>query len=701
MIAYLYRLPGWFLSPDDKPTWQVFQAVLSNAQSSQVECETITTPTLSTISVQSTISTSTFNTFDSFQAFNYIKYKSNWYQITEVTYVSDNSQVIEINGTIDLYLTWIVSMFNEEGTVLDPTIVYFNQKHLNRFVYNTNLSSTSPPKMVLYQYQFYLLGIHETLKNVGSKRNKSWYHSGNYTYATSTSTIAQANYYAGNSVGAQLLTIQAFPVLIWIESTHAISLPGGSSYPFPFGIGGIGGKHGQPVWWQITEQNPILPEYYTGIYLLPVPLNSLFAEMNHNQQTITVTDFLNQHLNANDYNSDNDKILLGPTNQYYAIANDFNGNYASDGSITEPAILNFNHCNVRMYGQDSTVNLTAFNYYTTNIDSTTNPATTIIEQLYLYLGSFCITISPPNMTLTNIPFCLYSRKYNANSLGTADILAWNYNPINDAIFSIIMKAEAPSTTDAWSQYMANNKNNYEMGLNIAQLMAQNAQASVKMAHASYGGSIASYDNVFSDLISIVKGSFGSQVANTYNLGIESNTIAPNDANIQQDKLNYMKTGMKADYSRVSNLRVSASSNINTLYDSSYIWIYEYIPQFEQITVINYYALNGYLLERWDAWGNWNNRTYCNYVKCSQWCNALGTYIPLSYRSGVDHLFNIGFRVWSEAAFNGSYSSVPYSSILVNSNNGTYNNVERNENNNEVCYLCNVDNDTLISGDELG
>ena len=90
--------------------------------------------------------------------------------------------------------------------------------------------------------------------------------------------------------------------------------------------------------------------------------------MNSNQQTDTVTKFISQHLNANDYNSDNDKVLLGPTNQYYAIANEFNGNYVTDGSLLEPAVLNFNHVNVRMYGQDNTVNLTAFNYYVINPD---------------------------------------------------------------------------------------------------------------------------------------------------------------------------------------------------------------------------------------------------------------------------------------------------------------------------------------------
>lgn len=85
-------------------------------------------------------------------------------------------------------------MFNEEGTVLDSAIVYFNQKHLNRFVYNTNLGSTSPPKMVLYQYQFYLLNRHPTLNNAGTKLMKNYYTANNYTYAEN-GLNAQRNYY--------------------------------------------------------------------------------------------------------------------------------------------------------------------------------------------------------------------------------------------------------------------------------------------------------------------------------------------------------------------------------------------------------------------------------------------------------------------------------------------------------------------------
>lgn len=699
MIAYLYRLPGWFLSPDDKPTYQVFQAVLSTATSSQVECETITTPTLSTISVQSTISTSAYNTFDSFQAFNYIKYKSNWYQITEVTYVSENNEVIEINGTIDLYLTWIVSMFNESGNVLDSTIVYFNQKHLNRFIYNTNLSVTAPPKMVLYQYQFYLLNRHPTLNNVGTKLVKNYYTANNYTYANNGLT-AQQNYYTSNSIASINSNISAYVYCLWKLNVNETDVPIPATYPVPGALGSVNDNTG-PIWWQFIKQQN-WQDYYTGIYTLPLPINNWIQLTNHSVATISVPDVTGNNVTGSysGYNSADWTCIALTVNQLFANATMFNGTYAVDGSVEEPAVLNWCHGNVRMYGQDNTIDVTSFNYYVTNINSTTNPATTVINQLYLYLGSFMLTISSPNMMLTNIPISLYSIYYNNSAaLGPAWISCWNYNALNDAIFSIILKNELPSLTTAWGNYIANNKNNYSMALNVANLQCQNAQASIKMANANYGGSVASYDNVAADLLNIVKGSFSSQVASTYNASIEANTIAPNDANIQQDKLNYLQTGMKADYSRVSNMRVSAQDCPNALYDSTYTWIYEYLPLYEQYVVINYYALNGYVLERWDKWGNWKNRKYCNYIKCSNWCNALGTYIPLVYRSGVDHLFNIGFRVWMNVAFSSNYEAVPYNNIIANSVVGyyTYNNSELNENNDEICFLTSTTNENLLRG----
>lgn len=63
------------------------------------------------------------------------------------------------------------------------------------------------------------------------------------------------------------------------------------------------------------------------------------------------------------------------------------------------------------------------------------------------------------------------------------------------------------------------------------------------------------------------------------------------------------------------------------------------------------------------------------------------------------MFNIGFRVWSQAAFNSNYQAVPYDQVIANITEGeyTYNNYERDENNDEVCFLDGITNETLLSG----
>ena len=698
MIAYLYRLPGWLQSPDDKPTYQTFQAILKQYASTKTECKTVSQPTLSTIEVQSSFKSSSFNTFDTFQAFNYINYGNNWYIITDVNYDSVNNSVITIHGEMDYYLTWVVQLLNEQGTLLDTTMVYFNQKHCNRFIFNTKLNSTNPPKMVLYQYQFYLLAKHPCLSNIGSKVLKNYYTAANYTYADN-GLQAQPTYYTTTSIANNNSNLQAYIYCLWKLNVNESDVPA-TTYPVPGGLGSVGSSVG-PGWWQFVQQQQ-WQDYYTGIYTLPVPINNLIQNDNNTVSTITVPNLTGNNVSGSYSNYDsNHWITIALTvNQLYANATAFNGTYAFDYSIIDPVVINWCRCNVRMYGQDNSVDPTSFNYYVTNVDSTTLDTKTVINQLYLFLGSFMLTISPPNMMLTNIPMSLYSSYYNNNNLGTAWISSWNYNAVNDAIFSIILKNELPSLTTAWGNYIANNKNNYSMALNIANLDCQNAQAGVNVAHAKYGASIASYDNVASDIFSVITGSFANKVAGTYEASINSNIIAPNEANIQQDKYNYLKTGMKKDYSRVSNMRVSAQDCPNTLFDSTYTWIYEYLPHYEAVAVVNYYALNGYLLERWDQWGNWNNRLLCNYVKCTNWCNAMGTFIPLAYRTSVDHVFNQGFRVWNNTTFrNVGYDAVPYQLVVTSTTDtseGHYNNVEQNYNNDEVCLLCNVNNDYLLS-----
>lgn len=690
MIAKLFKLPGWFLSPDDKPTFNTYAAVTNSLTGTTAK--TISVPSLDTIVVQSTFTAdeSQAEKFSMFNAYNYIQYGNNWYQITEVDYVSENNNVIQVTGKLDVYLTWIIPYMEEIPLPVIANIkVYFKQKHLNRYIYNTNYDNGL---MVYYQYQFYLLAKHPQLSNASSKVLKNVYTTANYQYQTQTNTTlnAQPNYY-GSAITNVNPNLSAYVGILWkLASGNSVQVA--SNYMVPFGIGGIDGTN-QPTWSQLVA-NTAWEDYWEGIYIFPLPLTQLLSSPPFSTTSTTVQAFTNQSLTSGSYNSSNDYILTLPTNQLYALAIGFSGTIAADNSGTEPAILNWCKCNVRMYGQDNTIDPTSFNY-------SQPEENTVIWQLYNYLGSFMLTISPPNQMITNIPMSLYSNYYSNQSWVATNFNAWNYNNVNDAIFSIMLKNELPSVTTAWGNYIANNKNSYGMALNITGLECQNAQARIKEAKATYGGSIASFDNVGADLLSIISGSFGNKVASTYNAGIEANTIAPNDADMQQDRLNYLKTGMKQDYSRVSNMRVSAQDCANTLFDSTYTWIYEYPAPFEQLAIINYYALYGYILERWDYWASWNNRKYCNYVKCANWCNAMGTTIPIQYRNTVDSIFNQGFRVWNVAAFNNDYGAIPYNQVIMNTQSTTtpvqYNNVELNENNQEVCYINGITEEQLLQG----
>ena len=151
--------------------------------------------------------------------------------------------------------------------------------------------------------------------------------------------------------------------------------------------------------------------------------------------------------------------------------------------------------------------------------------------------------------------------------------------------------------------------------------------------------------------------------------------------------------MKADYTRTSNMRTSAISTINTLYDSTFCLVFEYPPFYEQIAVINYYALFGYKLQRWLPFKYWNNRKLCNYVKIANFTNALIGNNPQAfnayYRGAIDSLLNKGVRIWNSATFPNAnpFQPLKYESVIMNGSN-TYTNTELNETNDELNYLVN-------------
>lgn len=715
MVAQLLIMPPWFVSPDDKPSYELFQAAINNSSYVSVECKTIEAPTLSELVIQTSCD------WTNLASYNYVKWNGNYYVIEDANYVSANNNVVQLHCQIDIYLSFLVYYFTETNADVFP--VFFLQKHLNRYRLN-NAGGGIAGDDIDPQTQFYLLNLHEQLGNVGSKQQKQVYTVNNFNYLESqTNYFANDNYFNVNGAIDAVGSImpQAYPVILWQMTANGtfITSPSGdpqSVYPFPYGLGSIGlgsstigsNKNTSPFqfYFFLSPSADLGSEYYTDVYLFPIGLNYLINQNsggNLEASVSDVTDFTGWNYTTaatstlqSGYNSTQDPVLLlSPTNHLYAFVESIANNTTLPSTLLllqdEPALINYANFNVRIYGQDNHIDITGFRL--------TSPFNTNYENYWLnylltYLASFCITISPPNMMLTNIPFSTY---LSNNPTGFEERI-WNYNDYNDAIYSCQLKATAPSASTNWADYMAENKKSYDMSLNVSQLLAQNAQANIKVAQAKYGGSIASYDNVGADLLSIITGSFGNKVASTYADSIGANVLAPNDAAIQQDKLNYLKTGMKADYTRTSNMRTSAISTINTLYDSTFCLVFEYPPEYEQIAVINYYALYGYKLERWVPFNYWNNRKMCNYVKIANFTNAVIGAQPLTYgyavynayyRGAIDSLLNKGVRIWNNAAFpnNYGYGSIPYNLVIMNGSN-TYGNVELNQNNDELNYLIN-------------
>lgn len=722
MIATLLQLPAWFVSPDDKPSYQLFQVALAGAGNSQtpgllatIDCQTIQAPTLSELVIQ------TSATWANVINYNYVKWNNNYYMIQDVNYVSANNNVVQIHAQIDLYLSFLVSYFDETNSDTFP--VFFLQKHLNRFRWQFSQNVDIVGNDIDPETQFYLLNLHPQLANVGSKKQKQVYTVNNFDYVqSSTNWFANDNYFnVDASIDSQGEIIpQAYPVILWqmtansdivTEFLNTAPPTMNAVYPFPYALGSIGLP--TSVIGSNQNTNPfqfiffLLPsadlgsQYYTDVYLFPIGLNYLSNQLSGGNLEASVTNVTaftgwnyttpsNQNMSEGYYSDQDPVLLLSPTNHLYAVVKDIKSTTISPDSLLmvnyEPALINYANFNARIYGQDNHIDLTGFRLRAWN--DATGVSNKYLYWLLNYLASFCITISPPNMMLTNIPFSTWQ------TVATTDYVnIWNYNNYNDAIYSCQLKATAPSASTNWADYMAENKKSYDMSLNVSQLLAQNAQANIKVAQAKYGGSIASYDNVASDLLSIITGSFGNKVASTYADSIGANILAPNDAAIQQDKVNYLATGMKADYTRTSNMRTSAISTINTLYDSTFCLVFEFPPTYEQIAVINYYALFGYVVQRWIPFNYWNNRKLCNYVKIANFTNAVIGNNPNAfnayYRGAIDSLLNKGVRIWNNAAFltNLGYAPIPYNSVIMN-DSSTYQNTELNTNNDELNYLIN-------------
>lgn len=684
MVVTLYYLPSWFVSPDDKPSYQLFQSVLQNpsALASELAGATIKTPNLKTIVVQSAWTSNSDQPTNTLK-YNYVQWENRWYIIRNISFKSAQSSTIEITAEIDVYLSFMVTYFDEGSTNTTP--VYFKQKHLNRFMYYDG------KPYAMYSQQFYLLNMHPALRNVGSKKVKSVvYPITNYyqamTVPTSDWSGSAKGFYAGTVYPT---STEVYPVVCWKMTAGENDIQGTSTYPFPFGLSPLGAYRSNLNWWQLLKY--VSSDYYVDVVMFPLPLHYYMNDDVKQVESWTcVYDVIgkeasNQIVQAqgteHGYQPANDYALTGGINRLTAIAN-VKHSTLNDCTGLEPFLMNFCDVNIRMYGQDCQVDLTAFDGYEGGADTDSLLSNDTVQSYFL---SHVITISPPHFSLTNVSMVSWPN-LTANYSFNPKFTCWNYNPFNDTVFMVDMKCVVPSVSNNWNNYLAQHSMQYDVGLNISSLMAQNEQQKVTIASNLAGGMEASLINPLGDLTKLLAGNFTTNVARAINEQINAQSIAPNNYHMANDKLMYLETGMKKDYTRTSNLRNASMTAINTLFDSNFVNVYEYPVLYETTVVINYCALYGYILERWDAWKFWNNRTYCNFVKCANWSKALVNNLTGAYFNACEKIMEQGVRVWNNAVGDvNAYNGVPFNQVLVN-HNDAYQNAELNYNNDEITWL---------------
>lgn len=678
MIAQLYSLPSWVISGDDKPDLQLFNSWQSQNNALPFNVQTVQYPTLDKILIQGQWQQTDL------LAYNYILWNGRYYVITNIQYVSVENGVVKIEGKIDVYLSFMINYFDETLLTNATTQVYFKQKHMNRFWYLNDNPSTP---YIYYSKQFYLLNTFPQLANVGSKKLKSVIYPQTDYYVPWTTDFANTSAKCQGFYNQTVYptTTEVYPVICWKMGVGENDINAHGSYPFPFGLSQLGGWDFNLSWWELLKY--VSNDYYTDVIMFPLPLTCYYnvPALNPKVTIATVTDVIGiQEANnitrqyTNGWKPDNDFCIAGGTNRLTAFANVKPAQWNGDYSNVEPMLLNWYDINVRMYGQDMTVDLTAFDGYKVNPNGLLDNAT--VQSFFL---SHVITCSVPHFTCSNVSLVSWLNFVATTSNLDSNFTCWNYNNFNDTIFMVDMKCTVPSVSNNWSNYLAQHNNQYDMGLNIAGLMAQNAQQEITIAQNRAGGDEASLLNPFGDVFKFVSGNYTSSIASAINEQIVSQSIAPNDYAIANDRATYMSTGMKKDYSRVSNLRNASITAVNTLFDSNFVNVYEYPVAYEQLVVINYCALYGYLLERWDNWGNWYNRTLCNYVKCTNWAKAMLTGLNAYYFQACEDLMEHGIRVWTQAS-NQGYAGINYNRVLYNE--GEYTNVEVNENNDEINWL---------------
>ena len=663
MIATLYKLPTWIME-ENKPSYNLFIELEQQALQEIISCETIEYPTLTTLNVRSSL------TLNNWNIYNYININNLWYKIVDVSYISANNNVVNIDGEIDIYLSYVLKYFDVNNTNFYGQVVFFKQKHLNRWYYNTNNN-----KVINFEQQFYLKNKHQKLADLGKNPAKAadgaieqWYNPNNNTPSYSSSTLT--TFYGSGYIYA-LFNLTANESNQTFYNNMAVSglvnVGNNIAYGSVNENSNIG--YGLP-WWYVLQY--VGNAAYTDYIVLPMPIeygyilnNALSFEQTINNASLNFTDNVCPDVITDSAWYGITNIIawtVNPQNLYYF----YNPNNQSN---TQPQTLKpfnkifniepyiFQYCNfrVRGAGEDSLVDLTYFN----NV----NP-TSYINTLY----SFCININHPTTQITNV-------LYNFLFFQVENVMyPYAYNSISDCFYCLNWKLIYPSLSNNWNNYMLTNLNQYHTALNIAHYGLQKSQADLGFdAMKAATGTISGFFD----------GGIGGAINGAIN-GAESLTNGTFNEMSQQQEYNYLKTGKKADMSRTSNARLATNNNAIAYNNFLVSFVFEYPPEYEQIIAINYCILNGYVVDKWLPFNFWYNRKVVNYVSCSYFADVMLPNMNLTYKKAIDKLFNDGFRVWCLNENIEYWGTLPTLAVLYGQNQ--YLNSEVNLNNNEINFL---------------
>lgn len=674
MIAKIYSLPSWISNIDNKPTLQAFNLMLNNSNTITIDKSQVReAPTLTNLVIQSSC------TIQEWYKYNYVKFQNLWYVIKDFQYSSDNYNVVFINCELDIYLSFVLPYFDETTTT--ETLVFFKQKHMNRYWYMDNGT------VINFSKQFYLRNKHKQLGVIGSLKKKtvdtSW--SLNYNGSFAGDGYCNALLNNENSMGYLYALIKMTSSesgqyqYNQFSSMGLLNITDGWSEIQNNFYGDTTSYINSMVWWYTLS---LAAGAYEDFIVLPVDVSQAMINnsgsfellpstgLMTNSQVYSPNVFVDSEYFPNSLTKGDFAIYsCCPQNLYYFYTGtNAANNLSSINNIynLDPYLFQYCSFRIRGAGEDSVIDMTSFDNFTSQ---------SFINSIY----SFCINLNHPITQITNIPYeLLLQYTDNVNNW----IQPYGYNKVSDVWYVLNWKGTYPSSSNAWAEYQLNHLNQYSMSKNVSHLKLQEDQADIgfnaaRVATATIAGGIGGFFD--GGIMGAISGAANAAV----NAGEDLNNSIFTEMTQQQD-YNYITHGMKGDMTRSSNERLAVEANIISYNNCDLTFIFEYPVDMELYMCVNYCILNGYVVGRYLPWKYWYNRTLVNYVKCAYFSDAMVPQMNQKYKMLIDKLFNFGFRVWTSA--NGYMETVPFTSALSQAQNANYPNVEVNQNNNELIYM---------------